>query len=199
MLLQRMHHGRPLLLLHDPLLVIPATSSSAGIPERPALAPWCRLADDNQRVLIEHGGTVVTFEGGAARLLLPKLLPLLDGTRTVDDLMAAMGAPAAPAIENALTLLATHRLLLDGEHRSPNESDVTAAASYAAAVTRGTTQAAALEAIAEARVTVLGASSAANETERQLRATGIGCVARAPLDADFDGDSLLIAAPRMTA
>ena len=47
-------------------------------------------------MLVEHGGTVVTFEGGGAATLLPELVPLLDGSRTVDELEEAMGRPVAP-------------------------------------------------------------------------------------------------------
>ena len=84
------------------------------LPERPALAPWCRLVEDESRVLIEHGGTLVTLEGVAARALLPRLLPLLDGTRTREELADTLGHAAAPAVDNALTLLAEHQLLVDG-------------------------------------------------------------------------------------
>ena len=109
--------GDPLLHLHDALLVSTDAASAGRVPERPALAPWCRLAEDGRRVLVEHGGTVVTFEGRAAEALLPRLLPLLDGTRTVEDVESVLGRPVAPAIAKALALLAANRLLVDGEHR----------------------------------------------------------------------------------
>ena len=117
-LLQPLHDGRPLL---PPLLV---TTSPPSIPARPALAPWCRVVEDDARVLVEHGGTLVTLEGRAAGSLLPALLPLLDGTRTVDDVGAAVGERARPAVDRALELLAHHRLLVDGPRsrarRSPS-------------------------------------------------------------------------------
>lgn len=56
---------------------------------------------------------MVLFEGAAAATLLPRLLPLLDGTRTADALAALLGVPAA-AVEHALRALATRRLLWDG-------------------------------------------------------------------------------------
>ena len=62
----------PLLHLHDALLVIRTRTALTRVPEHPALAPWCRVADDGDRILVEHGGTVVTFEGRAAAALLPR-------------------------------------------------------------------------------------------------------------------------------
>jgi bacteriocin biosynthesis cyclodehydratase domain-containing protein len=147
MLERALQLDHPLLHLHEPLLVTDGTPT--GVPERPALAPWCRRADDAQRVLMEHGGTVVTFEGRAAQALLPRLLPLLDGTRTVADIERALGDALAPAVQNALALLATNQLLVDGTQRPADETPVTAAASFAAAVPRRTTQADALRALAE--------------------------------------------------
>ena len=165
------------------------------VPERPALAPWCRLVQDDDRFLAEHGGTLVTFEGRAVRTLLQRLLPLLDGTRTVDDLEAALGRAAAPAVARALDLLAANRLLVDGEHRPSDESPMTAAASFAAAVTRRTTQADARRALEDAHVSVLGAGRAAAEIRRQLRRMGIGRVDAAAMDAGPEG-SFVLAAPR---
>ena len=165
------------------------------VPERPALAPWCRLAEDGRRVLVEHGGTVVTFEGRAAEALLPRLLPLLDGTRTVEDIESVLGGPAAPAIAKALALLAANRLLVDGEHRAFDEDALTAAASFAAAVTRQTTQAEALEALGRGSVCVLGSGQNADEIGRQLRRMGIGRVEARPLGGGPGDEPFVIAAP----
>src|SRR5262249_23918384 len=89
------------LLLRDLLHV-------TAIPERPLLAPWYRLAGDGARLLLEHGQSVVALEGAAVRTLLPHLLPLLDGTRTYDELAARLGVAARPALDHALETLASH-------------------------------------------------------------------------------------------
>jgi bacteriocin biosynthesis cyclodehydratase domain-containing protein len=193
--LERVLLGDPLLHLHHALLVSRDVASAVRLPERPGLAPWCRLAEDGRRVLVEHGGTVVTFEGRAAGALLPRLLPLLDGTRTVEDIEDVLGRAAAPAIAKALALLAANRLLVDGEHRPFDDDAVTAAASFAAAVTRQTTQAAALAAIGQARVRVLGSGANAEEIGVQLRRMGIGSVAASPLDVAPGDEPFLVAAP----
>ena len=164
------------------------------VPERPALAPWCRLVQDGDRLLAEHGGTLITLEGRAVGALLPRLLPLLDGTRTVDELEAALGRAAAPAVARALDLLAANRLLVDGEHRPSDESTMIAAASFAAAITRRTTQADARTALEGAHVSVLGAGRAADEIRCQLHRMGIGRVDVGALDAEPSG-SFVLAVP----
>jgi bacteriocin biosynthesis cyclodehydratase domain-containing protein len=175
--------------------VSPDATQPSAVPERPALAPWCRLAGDDGRFLVEHGGTVVTFEGRATQALLPRLLPLLDGTRTVGEIERVLGPPVAPAVEQALALLAANQLLVDGRHRATDEDPVTAAASFAAAVTRHTTQADAIKALAGAHVDVLGVSDAADEISRQLRRTGVGHVRTRALDDDPGEGVFAVAAP----
>jgi bacteriocin biosynthesis cyclodehydratase domain-containing protein len=185
----------PLLHLHDALLVIRGTASASGIPEHPALAPWCRLVEDGGRMLLEHGGTLVTIEGAGAPALLPELLPLLDGTRTVEEIGIVLGPAIAPAVAKALELLAGNRLLVDGPQRSPDENPVTAAATLAAAVTRRTTQAEAIRTLAAASVSVLGSGPEAEELGRQLDRAGIGRTEVIPFDAAPASGSFVVAAP----
>jgi hypothetical protein len=99
------------------------------IPSRPALVGWCRVVEDGSRLLLEHGGSLVTLEGRAVRALLPSLLPLLDGTRTRDEIAVALGRPVEPAVVHALALLTHHGLLVDGAPREPDGTPGTAAAS----------------------------------------------------------------------
>ena len=172
----------------------PAASPRAA-PLRPALGPWCRLVRDGERYLVEHGGTLVTFEGRAAGALLPRLLPLLDGTRTTDELAEELGPAIAPAIEQALSLLDAHRLLVDGAPEPADGGDVAAAAAFVAASTRRTTEAEAARAIAEARVSVVGSGAAAPDVEAQLRRLGIGTVEPTPFDADVLTDAFVVATP----
>lgn len=169
-------------------------TGAVAVPERPAVAPWCRVVSDRGRVLLEHGGTVVTFEGAGATTLLPELLPLLDGTRTVDELEEVMGRPVAPAVSRALALLAEYHLLVEGPTEPGTEDALTAAASFAAAVTRRTTPAAAREALVSSSVAVLGSGAQAAEIGRQLGEAGID-VESLSLDGELDGPSFPVAAP----
>ncbi|HKT43938.1 MAG TPA: TOMM precursor leader peptide-binding protein [Gaiellaceae bacterium] len=82
--------------------------------ERPLLKPWYRLSVESGRSVLRYAGSVLEFEGAAAQRLLPHLLPLLDGTRSVDDVVSELGEPVRPAVEHALSLLRAHDLLTDG-------------------------------------------------------------------------------------
>ena len=168
---------------------------AALIPFRPALAGWCRVVADGSRLLLEHGGRLVTLEGRAVQALLPSLLPLLDGTRTRDDIAVALGRPVEPAVVRALALLARHGLLVDGEPGAPDGTPRTAAASYVEAVTRRTSVAGAAGALGEARVVVLGSGVEAEAAAGQLRDTGFVRVERRPIDRPADADALVVAAP----
>lgn len=80
----------------------------------PYLPPWYRIAAADGKVVIEYAQRIVCFEGAAAEHLLPVLLPLLDGTRTLEEIVVMLGEPARPAVENALARLVDHGLLVEG-------------------------------------------------------------------------------------
>lgn len=89
-------------------------TATPPIPRLPLLKPWYRLAVTPKGMLLEHGRSTVSFGGAAATRLLPAVLPLLDGQRTVDEIVSLVGRPVGPAVENALVLLSRHGLLTDG-------------------------------------------------------------------------------------
>jgi len=95
--------------------------------ERPLLKPWYRLSVESGRSVLRYAGSVLEFEGAAAERLLPHLLPLLDGTRAVDDVVAELGEPARPAIEHALALLRAHDLLTDAAFGASPSAELLAA------------------------------------------------------------------------
>ena len=146
----------------------------ATIPERPLLPPWYRVVGDGDRLLLEHGQSLVVLEGAAVRTLLPTLLPLLDGTRTLDMLVERLGAAARPAIELALGLLAAHHLLVEG----PDAARELRAAAHAVAAAYDLPPAVAAERLGGARIGVVGRSPAGVEIARLLHAAGIGEVVR---------------------
>jgi len=145
-----------------------------GVPSRPLLAPWYRLVGVDDRMLLEHGQTVVVLEGGAVRTLLPALLPLLDGTRTIDELVMRLGVVARPAIEGALDVLAEHGLLVEGPPLTPELR----AAAHAVAAAYGIAPGVAARRLQGAVVGVVGSAPAALEIARLLRLAGIGGVRR---------------------
>lgn len=139
-------------------------------PERPLLKPWYRLAETQDALLLEHGGTVVRFTGSAARALLPRLLPLLDGTRTTDELIATVGRPVSKAVVQALDLLTEHRLLVEATPvtRSGDAEALAETSGFSVSTVGGR--------LAAAEVAVVGSPPLADPAARLLHAAGVGSV-----------------------
>jgi len=136
---------------------------------RPLLAPWFRALGDGERLLLEYAQSVVVLQGGAVRTLLPALLPLLDGTRTVDDLAARLGPAVRPAIEAAVDLLTDRGVVVDG----PDAPADLREAGRAAAGAFGLTPTTATERLRRATVGVVGSGRVRLELVRLLWAAGI--------------------------
>jgi SagB-type dehydrogenase family enzyme len=66
-------------------------------------------------MMIAGGEKAEVFRGKSAALLLPHLLPLLDGTRTFEDLDAALPSVAPKVLRDAVSLLYFRGLLEEGE------------------------------------------------------------------------------------
>ena len=124
-------------------------------PERPLLKPWYRLSAEGGRSVLRYAGSVLEFEGAAAERLLPHLLPLLDGSRTVDEVVAELGEPVRPAIEHALSLLRGHDLLTEGVAGSSPTCELLAA-------TTGHTVAEMQRRLDRAEIHVLGSGATAD-------------------------------------
>ena len=150
------------------------------------LAPWCRLVGDGDRLLLEHARSVVVLEGRAVRTLLPELLPLLDGSRTRDELGGALGAAARPAIEQAIELLAANGLLVDGGAE-------TGRGAFAMAAAYGLGPAEAGRRLREARVALVGESRIGRTVARLLRRGGIQSVERPGWDYEAPFDLAVVA------
>lgn len=167
---------------------------------RPRLKPWYRLALDeaSDTLHVRHGATTVTFSGRAATLLLPPLLGLLDGTRTVTELVDRLGPAVEPAITQALARLAEHDLLLDGPSSSAECPDpVRATVDAVSARTEGEiAPEAVLGRLRTAHVAVAGGRVAA-EIARLLLRSGVAGVHRTadPEAIDGHGYDLVVVAP----
>jgi bacteriocin biosynthesis cyclodehydratase domain-containing protein len=171
---------------------------SGTLPERPALKPWYRLLHGDDRLLLQYGETVVSFEGGAVRRLLPALLPLLDGTRSLDEIVQIVGPPVRRAVEQALDLLETHGLLTEADAGTSVESERRSAEFLAATDPAGRSPAALLAVIRAARVVVRGSGSLALEVASSLRRSGLGALEQLPHGApgpDAGRFELAVAAP----
>lgn len=133
--------------------------------ERPLLKPWYRLTVESGRSVLRYAGSVLEFEGAAAERLLPHLLPLLDGTRTVDDVAAELGDAVRPAVEHALSLLRAHDLLTEAAAGAGASSELLAATTGRAIVDIH-------RRLAEASFHVLGSGSPAESVRRLLETPG---------------------------
>ena len=145
-----------------------------AVPQHPLLAPWYRLVEDDERLLLEHGQALVVLEGAAVKSFLPALLPLLDGTRTCEELVQRLGVAARPAVDLALETLASHGLLVEG----PEVAVGVRAAAHGVASAFDLAPALVAKRIADASVVVVGSSSAGGEIARFLHASGVGVVSR---------------------
>jgi bacteriocin biosynthesis cyclodehydratase domain-containing protein len=169
----------------EPATVSTGRNDGGGAPERPLLPPWLRVARVGERLLLEHGDAILSLEGKAATLLLPRLLPLLDGSRTLEAIVAELGPPA----EHAVAALTARGYVVEG----PSASSATAL--LTASLARGGRTPGDVEArLAAARIAVVGAGATAEAISRLL-APGVGTVSRLrwgddPLDVD-----LAVAAP----
>ena len=164
---------------------------------RPLLKPWYRLAAGAERVTLRFGESLLELEGRAASTLLPELLPRLDGTRTVDEIVAVLGAPIRPAIEHALALLAEHGLLTEAPAAELHDGGRRSAELLAATDARRRSPHELAQRLSEAHVAIVGAAQTAEEVARLLQLAGVAVVARAawaePLPAATE---LVLAAPR---
>jgi bacteriocin biosynthesis cyclodehydratase domain-containing protein len=143
-----------------------------AVPTRPLLAPWYRVVADGERLLLEFAQRVVVLEGAAVRALLPTLLPLLDGTHTLEELTARVGSVAGAAVDRALQMLADHGLLTEGPDAPPESRR----AAHAVAAAFGLAPTEAATRLGSAVVSVVGSAPTGLEVARLLHAEGIGSV-----------------------
>ncbi len=160
----------------------------------PYLAPWYRIASTDGKVLLEYGQRIVCLEGRAATVLVPVLLPLLDGTRSVDQIVEILGEPAREAVEAALAQLDDHGVLLEGPPLGTDlPTPVAQTAELLASLRPGAVQVAeACAALRGSTVSVVGSGPLAAEISRLLRQSGL-LVERA--EAVVPGVDLAICAP----
>jgi bacteriocin biosynthesis cyclodehydratase domain-containing protein len=168
------------------------------LPERPLLKPWYRLAHEDGRMLFQYGESLLTLQGKATVRLLPALLPLLDGTRTVDEIVAYLGEPVRPAVANALRLFHEHFLLTSGPLPTATGPRRRTAEFLAATDPADRSVGETLERLEAARAAIVGSGPLAEEVARSVRLCGIGCLERLGWDDELDHENrldLVVAAP----
>jgi bacteriocin biosynthesis cyclodehydratase domain-containing protein len=158
------------------------------IPRLPYLAPWYRIATAESKVVLEYGQRLVCLEGGAAERLLPALLPLLDGTHALDDIVGVLGEPARAAVVHALEQLSEHGLVLEGPPAPPDlpapfSDSIELLASLAP---RREPLSETADRLAARSVIVVGAGTAGVEVARLLRLSGVSVEQGDSLAGGFD-------------
>jgi bacteriocin biosynthesis cyclodehydratase domain-containing protein len=164
------------------------------IAATPYLAPWYRIATTDEKVVLEYGQRIICLAGRAGAVLMPVLLPLLDGTRTLDEIVEVLGEPARPAIEAALERLAEYGLLLDGPPLSDDVPRPLAATAELLASLRagGLTIAAAAESLCSRSVGLVGSGHGAAEVARLLRQSAVEVERQ---EAISSGSDLVVCVP----
>lgn len=172
-------------------------TAAPPLPERPLLAPWASVAHDGDRLAVRNGDAAVVLEGPAAAQLLPALLPLLDGERTAAELEDGFGAAVAPAVRNALGVLAAHRLIVEGPSLAtapPAAADLAIRAAEAGL--GGGSPASAVAALARRRVGVVGDGPCAALVAALVGAGGAAAARVSVADAAAgDGLDFVVGAP----
>src|SRR4051794_28763382 len=145
------------------------------LPALPYLAPWYRLVQLPGKVVLEHGQRTVTLEGRAVSRLVPALLPLLDGTRSLDEIVGVLGEAVRPAVENVLLALLQRSVLVDGPPVADDEPRPFAeAGTLLASLHPGRGAVAdAVEALQGCSVAIAGRASLGLEIARLLRSSGV--------------------------
>lgn len=91
-----------------------ARDPNLKIPSRPKFADGVVMVKLADGLLVEGTAERQVFRGRAATALLPRLLPLLDGTHTLQDTAAELQDVLPEAVHNAVALLYTRGLLYEG-------------------------------------------------------------------------------------
>jgi len=125
--------------------------------------------------VLEHGQRIVCLEGAAADRFVPALLPLLDGTRTVDEVVRVLGEPARPAAEKAIAELDARGVLAEGPPLGADEARPVAQTAQLLTALRPGPRALAdtISSLRACSVGIVGDGSAGIEAGRLLRMSGV--------------------------
>jgi Nitroreductase family len=151
-----------------------------SLPGTPRLIPELLvvpLGDDG--LMLAGGAEPQVFRGRSARGLLLRLLPLLDGRRTLPELAERCPTVAPGDLRDVIGLLASRGVLEDGGTEAP-PAELEDVAAFAGrmidASRRHPHRLAVLGRLAASTVTVVGPATLAAAMAEELRAAGVGTV-----------------------
>lgn len=173
------------------------------LPLTPMIKDWYAVVQDGESLIIQYGKHVIKFDGKAVRALFPSLLPLVDGSRTVEQIKERIGPEFAPAVEPALRKLMEHGLVGEGpgNRRLVASGAASALDFFSANVLEAGQPALSPAALAGKSVFVCGASLTAESLVAQLRESGVftNCnPALIPPEEIPSETSLIVVAPSCT-
>ncbi|MBS4054614.1 MAG: TOMM precursor leader peptide-binding protein [Thermaerobacter sp.] len=179
-------------------------SNKRDFPTKPFIAPWYQCARTKGGMLFKSGNSMVVFEGKAADVLLPVLLPLLDGTRSVKEIHECVGEAVIPATQKALDMLHDRQLLSEGSLFLDHPSVVRKTMHFLQSQggyskEPSLTQGDLPKALVDTRLGVIGAGLVATEVTRLLKLSGVETITRLDWTANDNlaqEVDLVIVAPR---
>lgn len=158
-----------------------ATDKELVLPLRPRLIPELMVLPIGDDGLMFVGAEEhQILRGRTARGLLPRLLPLFDGTRTLDEIVAVQPAVRRSDLHDIVSLLFSRGLLEDGRPEEPSGDSLIDTAAFLArhvdVSRRHPNREAALRSLATMAVRIVGPLSFAHQLATELRISGVGDV-----------------------
>jgi SagB-type dehydrogenase family enzyme len=155
-----------------------AADPDLGLPTRPRLVPELLVLPlDDDGLLVVGAEEPQVLRGRSARGLLMRLLPLLDGSRTLTDISARLPGLDPAIVRDVVGLLFSRGLLEDGGAGEAVPEPLADVASFLGrhidASRRFPNRVAALRALQEARVVVVGPADLAASLVAELSACGV--------------------------
>ncbi len=115
--------------MHSPNVVLAETMGRAvrqdrqfAMPEQPRFLPGLVVVPLKDGLLIEGAVERQVLRGKAAVTLLPRLIEAMDGTRTLEQIAAALSGTSLKAVHDAAALLYTRGLVEEGKEPALVES-----------------------------------------------------------------------------
>lgn len=90
-----------------------ARLAAPGLPLRPRFLREIVVAPCNDGIVADGTGRFVVLQGNATKALIPDLIRLMDGTRTIDDLYSELGAVPEQDVRAAISVLTNSGLVAD--------------------------------------------------------------------------------------
>lgn len=162
----------------------------------PRLRPWYTITKgDDGRLIMHYADVAIVMRGKAVDSLFPELMPLLDGTRTIEQIVVQLGVAIEPITRSVLQQFTNSGVLLSGP-RLPETADRGSAETVnflAATLPTGDTLLTDLTTLQQLSIAVVGTSSIGAEICELLHTSGVNKVHTmslaqallAPITADF--------------